>query len=103
MGLPWGPALFTSGMKFPSLEALLQIISKILLLKYTNGSTLINTLSQFIKLKKNGDLRVLQIKEKMSAFLEEIENTPNMRLRGQGRSTKESKVKADLLRVVTEA
>ena len=68
MGLPWGPALFTSGMKFPSLEALLQIISKILLLKYTNGSTLINTLSQFIKLKKNGDLRVLQIKEKMSAF-----------------------------------
>lgn len=28
------------------------IISRILLLKYTNGSTLINTLSQFIKLKK---------------------------------------------------
>lgn len=28
------------------------IISRILLLKYTSGSTLINTLSQFIKLKK---------------------------------------------------
>lgn len=75
-----------------------------MLLKYTNGSTLINTLSQFIKLKKkNGALRVLQIKEKMSALLEEIENIPNMGLRGQGRSTKEFMVKADLLRVVTEA
>ena len=40
------------------------IISRILLLKYTSGSTLINTLSQFIKLKKKkGALRVLQIKE----------------------------------------
>lgn len=39
----------------------------------------------------------------MSTFLEEIENIPNMGLHGQGRSTKESMVKADLLRAVTEA
>lgn len=65
---------------------------------------LINTLSQFIKFKKKKK-RCSQgsANKRMSAFLEEIENIPNMGLHGQGRSTKESMVKADLLRVVTEA
>lgn len=38
----------------------------------------------------------------MSVLLEEIENIPNMVLHGNGRSTKDSTVKADLLRVVIE-
>lgn len=64
---------------------------------------LINTLSQFIKLKKKKRCSQGSANKRMSAFLEEIENIPNMGLHGQGRSTKESMVKADLLRVVTEA
>lgn len=38
----------------------------------------------------------------MSVLLEEIENIPNMVLCGKGRSTKDSMVKADVLRVVAE-